>query len=56
MNFQKIECLLFCQNKKVEEYLKKRNFKFISIYNPLKLILSFGARVIIDGGSIILIF
>ena len=42
----------FCQNKKVEDYLKKRKFKFISIYNPLKLIfISLKAQVVIDGGS-----
>tara|TARA_A100000164_G_scaffold248924_1_gene221569 strand:- start:269 stop:1411 length:1143 start_codon:yes stop_codon:yes gene_type:complete len=49
---KKLNVYWFCQNKKVEDYLKKRNFKFISIYNPLKLIfIALKARVIIDGGS-----
>ena len=49
---KKMNVYWFCQNKKVEDYLKKRKFKFISIYNPLKLIfISLKAQVVIDGGS-----
>ena len=49
---KKLNVYWFCQNQIVEDYLKKRNFKFISIYNPLKLIfITLKARVVIDGGS-----
>ena len=49
---KKLNVYWFCQNKEVEDYLKKRNFKFISIFNPLKLIfITLKARVVIDGGS-----